>query len=92
MRNMPALTLKQVADQFQQNAEQVRRGTDKNFKKNMDLAKLLPTVVIGPLVQFLGFVTNCLGASSSSLWRSCREVCPTLSRSDWCHTPLGALL
>lgn len=27
----------------------------------MDLARMLPTIIIGPLVQFLGFITNCLG-------------------------------
>jgi len=63
LRNVPKMSLKQIADAVGRNAENVRTGKDPNFKQNMDVAKMLPTFIMGPLFAFLGFIANCIGVT-----------------------------
>jgi len=63
LRNVPKMTFQQIADGLSKSAGSVRKGTDPDFKANMDVARLLPTALMGPLFEFLAFLSNCLGVS-----------------------------
>jgi pyruvate dehydrogenase E2 component (dihydrolipoamide acetyltransferase) len=61
MIDVPKMSLNQMAESLTKNASSVRSGKDVTFKANMDVAAMLPTFVLGPIMAFLAFISNCLG-------------------------------
>ena len=52
-----------IARDFGAAAAKLRAGKDKEFKKSNNLARMLPTWIIRPLVTFIGWLTGSLGVS-----------------------------
>lgn len=55
--------LEDLAREFGAAAAELRAGKDKEFKKSNNLARLLPTWLIRPLLTFIGWFTGSLGLS-----------------------------
>lgn len=55
--------LEDIAREFGAAAAKLRAGKDKEFKKSNNLARMLPTWLIRPLVTFIGWLTGSLGVS-----------------------------
>ncbi|MCA9575089.1 MAG: 2-oxo acid dehydrogenase subunit E2 [Polyangiales bacterium] len=58
--------LEDLAREFGAAAAKLRAGKDQQFKKSNNLARLLPTWVIRPLLRFIGWLTGSIGLSLPS--------------------------
>jgi pyruvate dehydrogenase E2 component (dihydrolipoamide acetyltransferase) len=61
MRQVDRKSLKEIAEELARSASKIRQGKDANYKKMMDLARILPTFLLRPMTQFLGFLSSGVG-------------------------------
>jgi len=57
----------QIAKELQKGANTLHKGEDKNFKKSMDLVKLIPGIFLGYVIWFLGFLSSSVGVGIPAL-------------------------
>jgi len=67
LRSVDKMSLSAIADGITKNASNVRTGKDENFKANVDLARMMPTILLNPVVQLAGFLGNVIGLTIKPL-------------------------
>jgi pyruvate dehydrogenase E2 component (dihydrolipoamide acetyltransferase) len=67
LRSVDKMSLTQISEGLTKNAKSVRDGKDESFKTNTDLAKMMPTILLGPIAHFGGFLANVLGITIAPL-------------------------
>ncbi len=56
-----------IAAELRQRADKLRKGQDEDFEKSKGLLRALPTFVLRPLLQFIGWLTSAVGVSVPAL-------------------------
>lgn len=67
IENVHQLSLLEIAERLQGGAGKLQKGEDKDFEKSKGLLKLLPTWLIRPIVQLIGYATSVLGIGVPAL-------------------------
>jgi len=67
LRSVDKMSLSQIAEGVAKNAGNVRAGKDEAFKANLDLARMMPTIILNPIVHLAGFLGNVLGITIKPL-------------------------
>lgn len=96
----------QIAAEIAQRAERIRHDRDPSFKQAKSVAKALPPVVLGPVIDLIGFVTESLQLPIPALGMEARPYGSMLisnvgtygldsAAAPWptfCHVPIGILM
>eukprot|EP01119_Soliformovum_irregulare_P002432 TRINITY_DN12688_c0_g1_i1.p1 TRINITY_DN12688_c0_g1~~TRINITY_DN12688_c0_g1_i1.p1 ORF type:complete len:301 (-),score=87.72 TRINITY_DN12688_c0_g1_i1:60-962(-) len=73
IRNIDQKPVSVIAEELNAGVSSLRSGTDVDFKKNMDLVKILPTFVLSIVSEVIGFVSGDLGIAIPAIGLQARQ-------------------
>ena len=106
VRRVDEKTPWEIAAEIAQRADRIRHDHDPSFKQAKALAKALPPVVLGPVIDVIGFITESLQVPIAALGMEARPYGSMLisnvgtygldsAAAPWptfCHVPIGILM